>query len=197
MKKVEKGMPGYLDYAHKAKLTAVLIFVAVVAVLLIISSFLSDAAAGLLKIIAVLNVLPGANFAVQYIGMFPYHSRPREKYEKYAGMAKGCRVITELAITNPKGPTVSIPYAVVAADRVLCYFERTGKKDKLSKLPTALELSSYLEGRLRLGEVDMPVEVITDESRFAKLLPGLRASKTPEELEQASAAASALLANSF
>ena len=197
MKKIEKGTPGYLDYAHKVKLMVVSILAAVIILLLIISMFLSDFGSGICKIAAILLVLPASNFGVTYIAMFPYHSRGRETYDILCEKAKGKRVLAELAITNPKGPTVSIPYAVIAPDRVLCYYERIGKKDKLSKMPSALELSSYLEGRLRLSEVDMPVEVLTDESRFMKLAPGLRSLKTEEELVLAQRAASALLANSF
>lgn len=197
MKKVEKGKPGYLDYAHRSKLTFILVFVVIIVVLLSVSSLFSETVSGLVKILAVLNVLPASNIVVQYIAMFPYHSREASVYEELSREAGDCLLITELAITNPNGPTVSLPYAAIAGDRVVALYERKGKKDTLAKLPEPDKLASYLEGRLRLSNVDLPVGIVTDEAQFRKRLSTLRPAAGEKEQEQTRRAASALLANSF
>ena len=197
MKRVEKGTPGYLDYAHRSRLFMTAIFVLVVAAFLTASAFTGDTVSGLLKILAVLLVLPASNIVVQYIAMFPYHSRDPKIYQELAALAGNCRLITELAVTNSDGPTVSIPYAAIAADRVVVLYERKGKKDVLAKLPGPAELSAYLERRLRLSNVDFPVETVLDETAFRKKLPTLHGALDAAQKEQTEKAVSALLANSF
>ena len=197
MKKVIKGTPGYLSHTKKVKGITVLIFVLIIIAMLTATMFVSDTVAVLLKICAILNVLPASNFFVHFVAMFPYHSRERAHYDRYTAQAAPCRVITELAITNPNGPTVSLPYMAFSADRVVGYYERVGKPDTLKKLPSAAEFSHYLEGRLRLSELDVPVELFTEEKKFAAQLSKLQAPQDDDQRTTIERIESALLANSF
>ena len=84
-----------------------------------------------------------------------------------------------------------------SADRVVGYYERVGKPDTLKKLPSAAEFSHYLEGRLRLSELDVPVELFTEEKKFAAQLSKLQAPQDDEQRTTIERIESALLANSF
>ena len=87
MKKVIKGTPGYLSHTKKVKGITVLVFALIIIAMLTATMFVSDTVAVLLKICAILNVLPASNFFVHFVAMFPYHSREREHYDRYTAQA--------------------------------------------------------------------------------------------------------------
>ena len=188
-----KGNPGYLDGEKKKKRLLLAAFVLVIAALLITASVVGGTAGGFIRMAGVLMVIPAANTLVNVIAMAPYRSGDGALAARAAEVSGGCRVLSELVITNTDGPSVSVPCAVIGEGAAVVYMRCPADREKAVKLPTPGQFGTYLERRMRISELELTVTAVREEEAFL----AEAAKLTPAEPEWEARVASALLANSF
>ena len=69
MKKVEKGLPGYLDYKKKVEIIRTVIYFGIVAAIFFLGYFQTDTRLNLLTVVAVLGCLPASKALVGVIAL--------------------------------------------------------------------------------------------------------------------------------
>lgn len=84
MKKVEKGLPGYLDYKKKVEIIRTVIYFGIVAAIFFLGYFQTDTRLNLLTVVAVLGCLPASKALVGVIARMPYSSVDRKLAEDVA-----------------------------------------------------------------------------------------------------------------
>ncbi len=119
--KRSKGDYGYLAYRKKIQLLKCLLLLAGIVILLLIGYFATHSRKNLMTVIAIVSALPFANEAVVLLTAMPYHSRPKEEYEKVLDAAGEGLLSTELVLTRSSGKNFLIDYAYVHPSGVFLY----------------------------------------------------------------------------
>ena len=71
MKKIEKGVPGYLDYKKKIEIIRTVIYFGIVAAIFFLGYFQTHTRLNLLTVVAVLGCLPASKALVGVIARMP------------------------------------------------------------------------------------------------------------------------------
>lgn len=74
MKKVQKGMPGYLNYKKKAEIFRTVIYFGIVILIFLLGYSQTHTRLNMLTVVAVLGCLPASKALVGVISRFPYPS---------------------------------------------------------------------------------------------------------------------------
>ena len=100
MKKIEKGVPGYLDYKKKIEIIRTVIYFGIVAAIFFLGYFQTHTRLNLLTVIAVLGCLPASKALVGVIARMPYKSVDRGLAADVASKTTHLTVCYDMVITS-------------------------------------------------------------------------------------------------
>lgn len=120
--KIEKGQYNYITYKKKSQFLSMLAMLVIGVVIFFIGLLLSKMSkANIFTVIAVLMVLPGANYLTRFIVLFPYKSPDKKQYDEMALLVDkvdGATLLTDMVITSPE-KVMNLDFIVVGNDVVL------------------------------------------------------------------------------
>lgn len=104
MKKREKTEYGYIDYRKKRQLFMTVLMVIIGILIYILGCALNKGEnTNVFTVAAILMVLPGAKYLVNFVVLFPFHTPAKEEYEKLKAFEKeGTCLYSDLVITSPE-----------------------------------------------------------------------------------------------
>lgn len=100
MKKIEKGVPGYLDYKKKIEIIRTVSYFGIVAAIFFLGYFQTHTRLNLLTVIAVLGCLPASKALVGVIARMPYKSVDRGLAADVASKTTHLTVCYDMVITS-------------------------------------------------------------------------------------------------
>lgn len=174
--KAGKGELGYIDGRKKRALLGVVAMAAIGVAIFLVGLLLNKMSnRNLFTVIAVLFVLPGAKYLVALIVMLPYHSAPRERYEKVKEkLAPGAALYADLVITSPE-KVMHLDFAVVGNGQVLALLGEG--KQELSYV------KKYLTDGVRNWGEGYAVNVVESEKAFLADVSAMGEKDVDEEEE--------------
>lgn len=100
MKKIKKGMPGYLSHKKKIEIIRTVIYFGIVAAIFFLGYFQTKTRLNLLTVVAVVGCLPASKALVGVIVRLPYRSADRQIVSDLAEKAGHLTVCFDLVLTS-------------------------------------------------------------------------------------------------
>ena len=172
-----KGTYGYIGKRKLTNLAITLVFVVIIGLMVAFAKVWAPKDyRNILLVMAILMVLPGANFLVQLLIILPYKDVEQEEYQHMKEIAGTGIFYTGLHVTGSQIATISLDYAYVHPNGIVCL--TSDMKLDLKKSET------YIESMLRVGGIDTMVKLYTDRKAFETRVEDLQ-SKSPIDWENA------------
>jgi hypothetical protein len=157
MKKIEKGMCGYLKYRKRISLFIMLASYAVIAGLFLIGFLATKSTANIMTVVAVVGALPAGKFTVDFVVLVPHNSASAELVQKTNGAFGGLKVYYDLVFSNSTSPIGT--QVIVVADTLAIALTDEEKADARLFEKSVAEFSEK-DGH------PLNVKLYTDESSF-------------------------------
>ena len=165
MKKVEKGLPGYLDYKKKVEIIRTVIYFGIVAAIFFLGYFQTDTRLNLLTVVAVLGCLPASKALVGVIARMPYSSVERKLAEDVASKTTHLTVCYDLVITSEE-KIMPVDCIVISGSNIFGYTHY--KKVDLKMV------SDHIKAMLKQnGYTGLAVRVLNEYKPFITRAEGL------------------------
>ena len=165
MKKVEKGLPGYLDYKKKVEIIRTVIYFGIVAAIFFLGYFQTDTRLNLLTVVAVLGCLPASKALVGVIARMPYSSVDRKLAEDVASKTTHLTVCYDMVITSEE-KIMPVDCVVISGSNIFGYTHN--KKVDLKMV------SDHIKAMLKQnGYTGLAVRVLNEYKPFITRAEGL------------------------
>ena len=141
---------------------------------MLIGIYISGSRKNLLTVVAVLMVLPMANFAASLIALFPHKSAPLNEYEEFQKHSGGLITSCDMVITS-RTLVVPLEFSVVHSSGVYAY---SASKDLKVK-----DAQEYVENMCAANQLNTKVHIFKDLGPFYRRLDALEREKPDVEKE--------------
>ena len=165
MKKVEKGLPGYLDYKKKVEIIRTVIYFGIVAAIFFLGYFQTDTRLNLLTVVAVLGCLPASKALVGVIARMPYSSVDRKLAEDVASKTTHLTVCYDMVITSTE-KIMPVDCIVISGHNVFGYTH----SEKVNTEELSKHIKKILEENRFTG---LTVKVLSQYKAFIARAEGL------------------------
>lgn len=173
-KKIRKGDYGYIKKRKLVQMAKVAFVLLDIIIVMLIGIYISGSRKNLLTIVAVLMVLPMANFAASLITLFPHKSAPLKEYEEFQKHSGGLITSCDMVITS-RTLVVPLEFAVVHSSGVYAY---SASKDLKVK-----DAQEYVENMCAANQLNTKVHIFKDLGPFYRRLDALEREKPDGEKE--------------
>lgn len=174
-KKVEKGVPGYLDAQKKIEMMKAAAAFALVLAVLILGIIETGTRLNLLTLVAVLGCLPASKILVGVITRYPHHSIDPKKAAEIEAKAEHLTTAYDMVVTSRE--KIMPIDAVVISDNTICGC--TGSK----KVDTGYA-SEHIKSILRQNHYDkVSVKIFADYTAFISRVEGMNSIAAVERKE--------------
>ena len=173
-KKVRKGDYGYIKKRKLVQLAKVAFILLDIILVMLIGIYISGSRKNLLTVVAVLMVLPMANFAASLIALFPHKSAPLNEYEEFQKHSGGLITSCDMVITS-RTLVVPLEFSVVHSSGVYAY---SASKDLKVK-----DAQEYVENMCAANQLNTKVHIFKDLGPFYRRLDALEREKPDVEKE--------------
>lgn len=157
--KRDKTEYGYINYRKKRQFLMTLFMVLIGVFIYLLGLLLNKwESANIFTVAAILMVLPGAKYLVNFIVFAPYHTPERESYEKLKSLVKDRgRLYSDLVITSPE-KVMNLDFLWLEEG---CVLGVIGKNpEKLSYV------QQYLSGGIRNWAPDYRVKILRNQKEL-------------------------------
>ncbi len=120
MKKVEKGMPGYLEYKKKVEITRTVLYFAIVAAIILLGYSQTHTKKNLLTVVGIVGCLPACKALVGVITRLPYHSVALDWADDIKRRASHLTTAFDLVVTSTD-KIMPVDCIVISGDKVFGY----------------------------------------------------------------------------
>lgn len=171
--KLHKGQYGYRDSHRKQQLLWVILFLAAIIAQLLARNFTtSSPVKNILTVMAVLTVLPMANFASPLLAGWRYKTPAEDFHQKMVPYEEKCTILYDLIITSKE---YVMPMDVVAVHPGAVVGYCTNPKVEVKKA------EAHLNEMLRGNKLEANAKVIMEESTFLRRLDNLKPAAECED----------------
>lgn len=157
MKHIYKGQFEYIKNKKKERFIVCLIFAALIAGILTAGYLITKTRESIFTVAAILTVLPAAKFVVSFCMLLPYHSQPKENYDRVCQAAKDAIVCTDMLISTEK--KILPTDFVVIRDGNVCGYSSHEKFDTRFA-------QEYLTTMYKRNGVKPNIKMFTEEKKF-------------------------------
>lgn len=124
MKRVDKGVYGYVDYRKKKQLFMSLAEFLAVSLIFLIGFLVCKTKNNICTVIAIVLVLPATRALVAYLMFAKYQTGDKEKYDELTGKTAGFPLLSDCVMTC-KEKNIYVPFAVITDTVIYCFTEDT------------------------------------------------------------------------
>lgn len=161
--RIEKGQWNYINTRKRAQgVKSLLMFLCSAAIYILglcLNKFQKD---NVFTIIAALSVLPAAKMLISYIVLAPYHTVPRELYDKVVKqLREGDICFTDVVFTSSE-KVMFLAFVIITGNELIGLAGR-GKEN-------TIYMKQYLDKAINVRTLDYQVTLCSEESQFLSYL---------------------------
>lgn len=179
MKKRRKTEYGYINYQKIRQLFMTFLMTAIGIFIYFLGCALNKGEnTNVFTIIAILMVLPGAKFFVNFVVLFPYHTPDKKQYEELKSCLQEKGVLYSDLVITSKEKVMNLDFLIIQSG---CVLGVLGKKDQ--ELPY---IQKYLAQGVRNWASGYSVKIYKEYGEFKKGLGSLkpREAESSEKAEE-------------
>lgn len=174
---IEKGNPGYIDARKRAQLLKTILLFGIAAAIFVLGLALNHwQKSNVFTIFAALAVLPAAKMLISFIVLAPYHSVPKETYERLIADAKKEDIVFTDIVCTSSEKIMNLSILVIVERKVIGLIGR--------KKENRVYIERYLRENFKLRNFNAKIHIYEDEAEFIKRMKSLvRTSEENRELK--------------